>query len=460
MTPEQNLELYTEKLIDRIKNKQGIDLKKVERAIVFGRTAHLGQFRKRGDLYFIHPIRVALMATEYDLGTNTIIASLLHDVIEDTPTPKETLQEQFGETVATLVDALTKVKESKRLTLYKIFQLGNLDFRVILIKLLDRLDNLSDLQYLSRRKQRLICKETTTIYTEVAHGLGLIEIEEKMRDLIFQRLYSNGYQQVTKRLESFYQERHLAIQQIVQTIQESIPANLLHRVHPQYIKAHQFLYNRQDIVKVLDSIVIETEAPIHCYQILGEIHTSFRSIPLNIRDYISNPKANGWRGLSTKVIVNGEQVDIFIVTKKFQTNNRRGVITLINEKIYQSDNYQQFLQLYLEVASSETERIEDVFRHNKSRIVQVSTPLGDTIELRYGATILDFAFMVHSELGTHCSGGIIEHIRYPRNKILEDGMVVQVTTSDTIFPDNTWLEEVVMPKSRKEILKYTAKHPK
>ena len=136
------------------------------------------------------------------------------------------------------------------------------------------------------------------------------------------------------------------------------------------------------------------------------------------------------------------------------------MITLINEGVYHSENYVQFLQLFLDVASSKTERIEDVFRYNKSRIVQVSTPAGDIIELRYGATILDFAFMVHSEIGLQCTGGIIEQTRYPRSKILEDGMVVEVTTSETVSPASSWLKNVVMPKSRKEILKATAKHTK
>ncbi|MCP4298264.1 MAG: HD domain-containing protein [Proteobacteria bacterium] len=458
MDPQQNLNKIIDELIKRIRDNMSIDLGLVKKALEFGMHAHAGQYRKKGDLYFIHPLRVALKAIDYNLDTNTVISSLLHDVVEDTNETIESIENNFGKTVSLLVGALTKVKENKKLTLYKIFELGNVDFRVILIKLLDRLDNLSDLQFLSRTKQRAICQETATIYTEVAHGLGLIDIEEEMRDLIFQRLYPSSYHKTSQKLNQFYKGREAAIQQIVKTVQNTIPTNLYHRVLTQYIKPHQFLYDRQDIQKVLESLIIETENPIDCYIVLGEIHTHFRSIPLNIRDYISNPKANGWRGLSTKVIVYGEQVDIFIVTRKFQKNNRRGVITLINEGVYQSENYQQFLQLYLDVASSKTERIEDVFRYNKSRIVQVSTPVGDIIELRYGATILDFAFSVHSEIGNHCTGGIIEQIRYPNNKILEDGMVIEVITSETVTPSLKWLEHVVMPKSRKEILKFSSKH--
>jgi GTP pyrophosphokinase len=179
---------------------------------------------------------------------------------------------------------------------------------------------------------------------------------------------------------------------------------------------------------------------------------------MNIYDYISNPKANGWRGLSTKVIINGERINVLIVTREFQEKNRRGILTLINEGVYQSENYKEFLNLYLEVASDNI-RIDDVFRYSKSKTIQTLTPAGDIIELRFGSTILDFAFMVHSELGLKTIGGLIDGVRYPRDKILEDGMVVKVLTSDAVIPDESFINEVVMPKSRKEILKFLHQHP-
>ncbi|MBU3913929.1 TGS domain-containing protein, partial [bacterium] len=352
-----------------------------------------------------------------------------------------------------LVNALTKVKENQNLTLYKIFQLGNIDSRVILIKLLDRLDNLSDLRFLPRVKQRRICQETTTIYTEVAHGLGLIEIEEELRDRVFRILYPASYRRISDDLNHFYQEREIAIQAIIEKITSNTPPELVASISPQYIQPQEFLFVRKEVDKILNSIVIVTYKTIDCYQILGSIHTSFRSIPLNIYDYISNPKANGWQGLSTKVIINGEPIQILIVTKKFNQNNRKGILSLVNEGIYQSENYKEFLQLYLEVASDNL-RINDVFRHSKTKTIQTMTPRGDIIELRFGATILDFAFMVHSQLGLKSLGGIIDNVRYPRNKILEDGMVVKVITSDSVTTKKEWIDDVVMPKSRKEILKY------
>ena len=277
---------------------------------------------------------------------------------------------------------------------------------------------------------------------------------DQMNDLIFRQLYPKTYFQISNSLSRLYKERRVAIQNLREGIKACIPQKLVNKISTQLIGPHQYLYNRQEVDKVLDYIVVETSEPIDCYHILGEIHTRLRSIPLTIRDYISNPKANGWRGLQTKVIVNGEQVQVNIVTRDFHDNNRRGVITLINEGIYQSQTYHQFLQLYLDAASDEAVRIEDVFRFNKAKTIQTLTPRGDVIELRYGATILDFAFMIHTDLGLKCLGGIADNVRYPRNKILDDGMVVTVLTADNVIAEKGWENEVVMPKSRSAIIRH------
>ncbi len=458
-SPEENLENRVQELLSKIENGKSIDLGTIKEAIEFGEKAHLGQQRKNGNPFFIHPVRVAIKATEYNLDTETIVSSLLHDTVEDTEKKEEkvkiseAIRQKFGKTVFALVDSLTKVKEDQHLTLHKIFQLGNIDFRVFLIKLLDRLDNLSDVNYLSRRKQRRVCLETISLYTEVAHGLGLIEIEEGLKDLVFQHMYPVSYRRISNDLKQFYYERRVAIQQIIEELKGCIDPGYLISITPQYSEPQEYLYNRQEIVRILNSVVIQVSDPINCYQVLGNIHTNFRSVPLNICDYISNPKANGWRGLSTKVIVAGEQIQIHIVTEEFHRNNRKGVLTLINEGVFHSDTYRRFLQLYLDVASDNL-RIEDVFRASKTKTIQTLTPNGDVIELRHGATILDFAFTVHTELGLKSIGGIIDNVRYPRNKILEAGMVVSVIKSDSILPEQNWIYDVVMPKSRKEILKY------
>ncbi|MDT8446462.1 MAG: HD domain-containing protein [bacterium] len=453
----ESLTLEKERLIQRIGQSDNVDLDQVLAALDFGQQAHEGQFRKNGEPYFVHPIRVAIRATEYDLDTNTVIGALLHDVIEDTSFTQSNIRKLFGPLVARLVEALTKVKTSKSLTLYKIFQLGNLDFRVILIKLLDRLDNLTDIEALPRHKQRRICQESLAIYAEVAHGLGLIEIEEQMRNLIFKNLYTKRFVRVQRKLEQLELDRSEAIERITATVRAAIEPSLVVNLLAVKLTPQSFYFTSDEVDRLLDHVVIETQSPLCCYKVLGHLHTHLRSIPLSIRDFISNPRANGWRGLSTKVMVHGEQVSLQIVTPEFQQKNRKGLITLMKEGIYQSENYRQFFQLYLDVTGDDNVRIDDVFRSSKERVIQCVTPGGDVIELRYGATILDFAFAVHSELGLKTIGGIINNTRYPRNKVLEDGMVIKVLTSNAVTADESWIEQVMMPKSRREIIKFTDK---
>ena len=448
----EQLDYQIQEFLDKLKQVNHQDFDLIKKAVDFGKRAHETQTRKKGDLFFNHPIRVATRALDYNLDATPIIACLLHDVIEDTKYSARDIRTQFGDTVAEFVEALTKVRDSKQSTLYKIFALGNIDFRVILLKLLDRLDNLQDLEFLSRKKQRIICQETSAVFIEIAHGLGLADIENELKNLVFKKLYPNTYWKIRADLDNFYNERHIAIQEILESVKDSVSDHLLEDFFPQYFEVGAFLFDRSEITKILDSVTIETKTPQSCYEVLGCLHTSFRSIPLTIRDYISNPKANGWRGLATQVIVNGEQITINIVTKEFHQKNRNGILTLINEGTYQSEDYKQFLQLFIEVASDSV-RIEDVFRYRKSTAIQVFTPMGKVIELRYGASILDFAFAVHTDLGLICNGGIINGVRYPREKILKDGMQVQVLKSENIKPNKSWLKMVVMPKARKELLK-------
>lgn len=455
---EHDLDQAVLRLLEMLKGQPRVDLALVEKAVHFGMDAHQGQLRKSGEPYFIHPVRVAIEVANYDMSTLVIIGALLHDVIEDTEKTSGSITELFGEEAADLVGALTKVKESKNLTLYKIFELGKKDFRVFLIKLLDRIDNLSDMEALTPEKKRRVCEETLNIYVEVAHGLGLAEIESRLKDLVFRQLYPRVYERTAITLKQLFFERREAITRIEEQVALALEENGW-SVQSQFISPEEYLYAKGEVTQVLDSLIVEVEEPIDCYRALGLVHMKHRSVPLTVRDYISNPRGNGWRGLSSKILVKGEPVMIHFVTEEFQRKNRLGILALMNEGVYRSSNYQQFLQLYLDLASDNV-RVDDVFRFNKEKNIQLFTPTGDVVELRYGATILDFAFAIHSELGIKAVGGVIDEVRYPRNKILEDGMVVTVLTVEHSRPDADWLEMVVMPKSRKEILKYLTRQQK
>ena len=463
MNPKENLYHEIEALKNKAKGNPNIDFSKIKQAIDFGEKAHSRQHRKMGDLFFIHPVRVATKALGYKLDTEPVIASLLHDVVEDTKYSTEDIKQEVGEIVSEMVEALTKIRDKKKSirankesTFQKMLALGSSDFRVILIKLIDRLDNLSDMHFLSRRKQREICQETSVVFVEIAHDLGLIEMEEEFKNLIFKQLYPKRYRRYSEELIKFYDERQFAIQEIEKAVKSAISPDLILSCSLQFVEPGSFLYEKGEIVKILENITIETKDPVDCYKVLGQLHTQFRSVPRTIRDYISNPRANGWRGLATRVIVNGEKVTLNIVTREFKKKNRYGIVTLINEGIFQSQDYKQCLKLFSDVAADKSVRIEDVFRYRKSEPIQVFTPMGELIELQEGATIADFAFYVHSELGLKCIGGITNNVRYPREKTVREGMMITIITSDSVKANHDWMEDgtVVMPKSRREILRY------
>ena len=433
--PVRSIEEQIVLLLKKVKEIDAIDETKVEKAIQFGMDAHHGQMRKSGEKYYVHPLRVAIKATEYALDTKTIIGALLHDIIEDTDKTYEDIACTFGETVANLVYALTKVKEDKKLSFRRILKLAHKDFRVILIKLLDRLDNLTDLMWLPRVKQVRICDESVLIYSEIAHGLGLIKIEDGLRNLSLRLRYPRTFQKIESNLKQLFQERKEKIQTYLKLLKQVLPFNLYSSISPHYFTPHHYITKRGDVLHILESITIITIEPHICYELLGYLHTHFRCIPLSIRDYISNPKSNGWRGLETKLLIKGEAIPIYIVTEEYHEKNRMGVITLIKEGVYQASEYQEFLKIYRDL-SNETVRIEDVLKYKKTRDIQVFTPKGKVLELRYGSTILDFAFMVHTDLGVHCSGGVIENLRYPPHKILQDGMIVEVKVNKKVVRVN------------------------
>ena len=463
LSPEENLTRKIEILKDRVKEDQSLDFIKIEQAIEFGKSAHRNQKRKTGGPYYIHPVRMAIKALEYKLDTDSIIACLLHDVLEDTECKGRDIGKKFGKKVTKMVKALTKVSDSKRstrdnkvLTLQKLIKERSVDFRVVVIKLIDRLDNLSDIQAFPRFKQRSICEETFLVFVQIAQDLGLNGIEREYRNLLFRWLYPKRYQQYVKKLETLRSDRPLITKEILKDVKKAISPNLLVSCSLQSVEPGSFLLEKKEVFRFIENITIETKEPLDCYQVLGQLHSHFHSIPRTIRDYISNPKANGWRGLTTVIIINGEEVTLHIVTREFHRRNQYGVAALINEGIYRSQDYRQCLRLLSEVAADKSIRMEEVFRYRKTESIQVFTPQGMPVELQKGATIADFAFAVHSELGIQCSGGLSNHVRYPRETKIWEGMIIEAVTSESVKPNRSWTSDgtVTMPKSRREVLKY------
>ncbi len=447
--------------IQRHSLDSGLELKRVQQAIEFAEKAHEGQLRKSGVPYIIHPLRMALTASEYLLDIESIIVCLLHDVIEDSNVSPETIEEKFGPTVLHMVKALTKVKESQNLTWYKIIEGGMYDVRIIIIKLIDRLDNLLEIKALRRAKQKKITRETLLVYSEIAEGLGTSELATELRNRSYACLYPQLYARIASRLAQVQASSEGVLEIILKILVELLPDTIIDSIRPEYTKVSDLILNKsyQNVQKSFDKIIIKTKEVEDCYKVLGLLHTNFVSIPLSLRDYVSNPMANGWRALITQVVIDGIPMTFHIMTSRFYNTNRMGVLALMREKTYTSALYKNFLEIYFDTLHDASNRykdlrIDDIFLRNKQKLIQVFTEKGDIKEFRYGATVLDFAFSIHTEVGLHCSGGVIDQVFYPSEKLLEDGMFISVQTDPHIFPTQDWLQSVVMPKSRREILKY------
>lgn len=463
MNTNKTLDDYINQLRLQVSQRETIDEDAVKKAIEIAQRIHAEQFRRSGTPYLIHPIRVACKALEYQPDTETVVASILHDTVEDCKDEeREELRQEikacFAESVLDMVEALTKIKGDNKKTLNKIIKQTSKDFRVVLVKLFDRLDNLSELAPLKKEKQRRIMRETDIIYSSLANELGLKTIDSELRDLIFKNRYPYRYQRVSKNLVDFYNLRHMALEKLQEKVESTLFEKVKYVTKLKYYNTEHFLSDTKEIEHILDVVQIVTGSVENCYKILGLLHAKFRAIPRNFRDYISNPKINGYRGLLTKLAINNETIRIEIVTDSFDKQNERGVLSYIEEGIFSTQDYTKFLEHYQEVAQDKDLRIEEIYHYNRSETIQLFTPKGRCIELAQGSTVLDFAFHVHTELGLKCLGAIIDGVRFPKERTLNFGETIDILRHDSVTPNKEWLEHLIMPRSRQHLIKHLKKN--
>lgn len=463
MSENGTLDAYISQLMYKIGEQIAVDENAVIKAIEIAQRIHAEQFRRSGSPYLIHPVRVACKAMDYQPDTATVVASILHDTVEDCKNEeREALRKEietcFDESVLDMVEALTKIKGDNKKTLNKIIKQTSKDFRVVLVKLFDRLDNLSELAPLRKEKQRRIMRETDIIYSSLANELGLKTIDSELRDLIFKNRYPLRYQRISQKLVEFYNLRHTALEKLQEQVESTLADKVSYKTKLKYYNAEHFLSDKKEIEHILDVIRIVTGSVESCYKILGLLHAKFRAIPRNFRDYISNPKINGYRGLLTKLAMNNETIRIEIVTDAFEQQNERGILSYIEEGIFSTQDYTKFLEHYQEVAQDKDLRIEEIYHYNRSETIQLFTPKGKCIELAQGATVLDFAFHVHTEMGLKCIGAIIDGVRFPKERTLNFGETIDILRHDSVTPDKEWLEHLIMPRSRQHLIKYLKKN--
>lgn len=448
----------------------------VRRAFVIARDAHEGQTRSSGEPYITHPVAVACIIAEMKLDHEAVMAAILHDVIEDTPYTEEQLANEFGSSVADIVQGVSKLDKLKFRTrqeaqvenFRKMILAMTKDIRVVLIKLADRTHNMRTLGSLRPDKRRRIAKETLEIYSPLAHRLGIEHIKNELENLCLQAIYPHRYNILKTGIEMARSSRQDLIAKITHEIENrlaevGIPARVYGREKHLYALYQKMLRKEQHFHSILDiyafRIVVDTVD--NCYRVLGQMHALYKPRPYQVKDYIAVPKTNGYQSLQTSMIGHkGVPIEVHIRTEEMDQMAELGVAAFwqYSEDKSHSTSVQQRAQRWLQSivelqqsAGNTEEFIESVKSDLFSNDIYVFTPKGRIVELPARATALDFAYAVHSDIGDCCVGAIVDHAPYPISQPLQSGQTVEILTEPGKHPHPSWLKFVVSSKAKAKI---------
>ena len=466
-------DLLIEELSSYLKPK---DVEHVRVAIEFSRTAHQGQMRQSGDPYISHPIAVARILTPLHIDAQAIIAALLHDVVEDTDTTTEQVAEKFGKPVAELVDGLSKLdkiqfetrEDAQAENFRKMLLAMARDVRVILIKLADRLHNMRTLDSMTLDKRQRIARETMEIYAPIANRLGLNDLHHELEDLSFKHLHPNRYAVLAKALQVARGNRREVVGKILEAIRQRlaehhIVADVTGREKDIYSIYKKMRSKALAFAEVLDiygfRVLVNDFAA--CYVALGALHGLYKPIPGKFKDYIAIPKVNGYQSLHTTLFGPfGTPIEIQIRTHEMHKIADAGVAS---HWLYKSGHdsindlhkkTHQWLQELLESLSQSSDSSE-FLEHLKVDLfpdeVYVFTPKGKILALPRGATGVDFAYSVHTDIGNRCIAVKVNHELVPLRSELRNGDRVEVITAPNAKPNPAWLSYVATSKARSHI---------
>jgi GTP pyrophosphokinase len=452
------------------------ELKKVKEAYRFSDEMHLGQVRKSGEPYIVHPIAVAEICADWKLDAQAIMAALLHDVMEDQDVKKEELIERFGAPVATLVDGLSKLEkiefqsliEAQAENFRKMLLAMASDVRVILIKLADRLHNMRTLEHMTPAKKRRIAAETMEVYVPIAHRLGLNNIYRELQDLAFSHLYPLRYRTLAKAVKAARGNRREVVKKILESVKgtlatASLPAEVYGREKTLYGIYRKMRSKHLSFSQVLDvygfRVVVDDFAS--CYVALGTLHGLYKPMPGKFKDYIAIRKLNGYQSLHTTLIgPYGTPVEFQIRTQEMHRTAESGVAAhwlYKNGESNLSDLQQRthaWLQSLLDI-QQQTGDSAEFLEHVKVDLfpdsVYVFTPKSKIIALPRGATALDFAYSIHTGIGDHTVSVVINNEPAPLRTELHNGDIVEIVTDPDSRPSPTWLAFVRTGKARSAI---------
>ncbi|MBQ9405146.1 MAG: bifunctional (p)ppGpp synthetase/guanosine-3',5'-bis(diphosphate) 3'-pyrophosphohydrolase [Desulfovibrio sp.] len=468
-----------QEILDKVAaNNHEANLELIQKAYVYAATHHAGQTRLSGEPYLSHPLAVADILASMGFDEPTVAAGLLHDTVEDTKASIEEIDENFGEDVADIVDGVTKIsqitfenkEEAQAENIRKMILAMSHDMRVLMVKLADRLHNMRTLDFQKEYKQKRIAQETMDIYAPLANRLGLYLLKRDLEDLSFKYLRPDIYNQIDHWLDMHQVVEKQIIEKVVGLIRDMLASNSLQgqvygRIKHKYsvykkMQAQSMTLDEMHDIMAFRVLVKDIK---DCYAVLGLVHSQWRPVHGRFKDYISMPKANGYQSLHTTVIgPEGERIEIQIRTEEMHRQAEHGVAAhwLYKEKgRVNSKDLEQFAWLR-EIFNRQGEEADsrefmhslkmDLFKDE----VYVYTPRGDVKELPEGATPLDFAFMIHTKVGQHCSGAKVNGRLVPLGTELKNADVVEILTDPARAPNRDWLKLVRTAKARNRIQHY------
>ncbi len=473
-------------ILEKVKSyNPNADLEQINRAYVYSAKAHAGHVRQSGEPYLIHPLDVAMILSEMKMDVTTILVGLLHDTVEDTDVTREDLEKQFGEEVGFLVESLTKISrldfesgeehqaENLRLMIISMAR----DIRVIMVKLADRLHNMRTLGHLKPEKQMKIAKETMDIYAPLANRLGISWMQSELEDLAFKYIYPEAFISLQEKVKAGKKEYETYIKKVIKVLRKAlmehgIKGEVTGRTKHLYSLYSKMKFQELPFEQIFDQIAfrIIVSNVRECYEILGIIHSLFKPIPGRLKDYIGFPKANRYQSIHTTVIGPfKEQMEVQIRSWDMHYTAEDGIAAhwrykggkepLPEQEIKRFTWFKQILEELKDVQDPR-ELMETVRTDLFAEEVYVFTPNGDVRAFPRGATPIDFAYSIHTDVGHWCVGAKINGRIVPLKYNLKNGDMVEIITSKGHKPSKDWLKMVVTNSAKAKIRNFIKREEK
>lgn len=454
-------------------------LQLVEKAYLFSEKAHEGQVRRSGEPYISHPLNVAGILADLKLDVDTIMTGLLHDTVEDTHVSLDDIRREFGETVAYLVDGVTKIGqmnfrnsfEKQGENIRKMIVSMGKDVRVVLVKLADRLHNMRTLNHMPYEKQNRIAKETLEIYCPLAGRIGISALKIELEDLCFRYSFPDKYYELVQLIEKTEVDTDRYIEEVKRNVSEVLAKSNIKEYKIYGRSKHLWSVYRKMTSRNLDydqiydvlAFRIIVGSVVECYEVLGYIHSIWKPIPGRFKDFIAMPKSNNYQSLHTTVIgPGGDRIEIQIRTAEMHLIAEKGIAahwnykergSLSGDKLQQANWLRELVSLHQQSESSD-EFLETVKTDLMEKDIYVFTPRGDVKELPENSTPVDLAYAIHTNLGNTCTGARVNGRMVPLKHALQNGDRVEIITLKTQSPSKDWLKFVVTNKAKSKVRQF------